>query len=182
MTGKQTWLSLRVNRGYKKLIAATIKPSKIGVGVSWSNTRERKFWNFHPFFCCWKFTHQRIRQWDKLYRTSRIVCHQDATSMQVHVHDHSLSSCLYFHFQSRCLAAFSAALASGKRGQPAKRDRRERRLPEAWGANTQGLCVTLQLRFVTIVAKPNFRSQPLDHTRAAPSYVMAPASWLHPQA
>ena len=47
------------------------------------------------------------------------------------------------------------------------------RLPEPQGANTRGLCVTLQLRFITI-AKLNFPSQPADHTRVAPSYVMHP--------
>ena len=52
---------------------------------------------------------------------------------------------------------------------------RGRRLPEPQGANTQGLCVTLQLCFITI-AKLNFRSQPADHTRVAPSYVMPPCA------
>ena len=46
---------------------------------------------------------------------------------------------------------------------------------EPQGGNTQGLCVTLQLCFITI-AKPNFRSQPVDHTRVAPSYVMPPCA------
>ena len=60
-------------------------------------------------------------------------------------------------------------------GGSQRSEARGRRLPEPQGANTQGLCVTLQLCFITI-AKLNFRSQPADHTRVAPSYVMPPCA------
>ena len=83
----------------------------------------------------------RIRQWDKLYRTSRIVCHQDATSMQVHVHDHSLSSCLYFHFQSRCLAAVFRSSGIRKTGA-ASEARQERGDSQRRGERTPRACVS----------------------------------------
>ena len=80
----------------------------------------------------------RIRQWDKLYRTSRIVCHQDATSMQVHVHDHSLSSCLYFHFQSRCLAAVFRSSGIRKTGAASEARQEREETPRGVGSEHPG--------------------------------------------
>ena len=98
-----------------------------------------------------------------------IARHRDATSVQMHLHDHP-PTCTFTSIITAVLQ-LSAALASENGGN--QRSEARGRLPEPQGANTRGLCVTLQLRFITI-AKLNFPSQPADHTRVAPSYVMHP--------
>ena len=84
-----------------------------------------------------------------------------------------LAAYLYFHFSDYCSVAPFCSSGIRKTGatSEAKREGGDSQSPQ--GANTQGLCVTLQLCFITI-AKLNFHSQPADHTRVAPSYVMHP--------
>ena len=61
--------------------------------------------------------------------------------MQVHVHDHSLSSCLYFHFQSRCLAAVFRSSGIRKTGA-ASEARQERGDSQRRGERTPRACVS----------------------------------------
>ena len=101
--------------------------------------------------------------------------------MQVHLHDQPPRSYspLVLSLQLlllQCCCSFLQLWHPENGGNQRSEAREERRLPlEPQGGNTQGLCVTLQLCFITI-AKPNFRSQPVDHTRVAPSYVMPPCA------
>ena len=98
-----------------------------------------------------------------------IARHRDATSVQMHLHDHPL---LVLSLQLLLQCCSFLQLWHPENGGNQRSEARGR-LPEPQGANTRGLCVTLQLRFITI-AKLNFPSQPADHTRVAPSYVMHP--------
>ena len=61
--------------------------------------------------------------------------------MQVHVHDHSLSSCLYFHFQSRCLAAVFRSSGIRKTGATSEA-RQERGDSQRRGERTPRACVS----------------------------------------
>ena len=109
--------------------------------------------------------------------TMRVIRMQPACECTSMTTPPLLPTCLYFQLQVLHYCSF-LQLWHPENGGNQRSEARGRRLPEPRGANTQpGLCVTLQLCFITI-AKLNFRSQPVDHTRAAPSYVMpsAPSS------
>ena len=58
--------------------------------------------------------------------------------MQVHVHDHSLSSCLYFHFQSRCLAAVFRSSGIRKTGAASEARQEREETPRGVGSEHPG--------------------------------------------
>ena len=107
--------------------------------------------------------------------TLRVIGMQPACKCTSMTNPLDLAAHSYFHFNFYC-CSFLQLWHPENGGNQRSEAREERRLPlEPQGGNTQGLCVTLQLCFITI-AKPNFRSQPVDHTRVAPSYVMPPCA------